>query len=48
MKLPSGEYHKTSLMISQHSFKQWLGAVSQQDITLVKIDSVLYGVIRPQ
>ena len=31
--LHSDECHKTSLMISQHCFKYWLGAVRQQAIT---------------
>ena len=39
--LPSGECHKTSLMISQHWFRLWLGAGWQQTITWTSVDQVL-------
>ena len=46
VKLPSGECHSTSLMISQHSFRNGLlGAVTvvrQQAITWANIDQVLW------
>ena len=38
VKLPSDECHKTLLMISQHLFRQWLGAVRQQAITCTNVD----------
>ena len=37
-KLPSDECHKTLLMISQHWFRWWLGAVRQQAITWANVD----------
>ena len=40
--LSSGEYHKTSLMSSQHWFRLWLGAVRQQAITWTNVDQVLW------
>ena len=50
MKLLSGEYHRTPLMISQHWFRLWLGAVRQQAITWANIDPDLchYDIFRPQ
>ena len=41
MKLPSDECHWTLLMISQHWFRQWLGAVRQQALTWTNVDSDL-------
>ena len=38
VKLPSDESHWTLLMISQHWFRWWLGAVRQQAITWVNVD----------
>ena len=38
MKLPSDEFHWTVLMISQHWFRLWLGAVRQQAITWAHVD----------
>ena len=38
MKLLSGECHNTSLIISQHWFRLWLGAVRQQAITWANVD----------
>ena len=38
MKLPSDECHWTFLMISQHWFRQWFGAVRQQAITWANVD----------
>ena len=35
------ECHRTLLMISQHWFREWLGAVRQQAITWASVDSVL-------
>ena len=40
IKLPSIEWHKTSLMVRQHCFRQWLGAIMQQAITWTSIDQV--------
>ena len=37
VKLPSGECHKTSLMISQLRFRQWLGAIMRQAIIWANI-----------
>ena len=42
-KLPSDECHKTVLMISQHWFRQWLGAVRQQAITWANVDPDLWS-----
>ena len=42
MKLPSDECHKALLMISQHWFREWLGAVRQQAITWANVDPDLY------
>ena len=39
---PSGECHNTSLMISQHWFRQWLGAVRQQAITWTRVDKICF------
>ena len=39
MKLPSGECHKTSLLMSQHWFGWWLGAVRHQAITRANVNS---------
>ena len=38
VKLPSDECHNTLLMISQHWFRWWLGAVNQQAITWSNVD----------
>ena len=38
VKFILAECHKTSLMISQHWFRQWLGAVRQQAITWANVD----------
>ena len=38
VKLPSEESHWTLVMISQHWFRQWLGAVRQQAIALANVD----------
>ena len=38
MKFPSSEWDKISLMISQHWFRQWLGAVRHQAITWANVD----------
>ena len=38
-RLPSDECHWTLLMISQHWFRYWLGAVRQQAITWANVDS---------
>ena len=40
MIMPSDECHRTLLMISQHWFRWWLGAVRQQTITWANVDSV--------
>ena len=37
-KLPSEEHHWTLVMIGQHWFRQWLGAVRQQAITWTNVD----------
>ena len=37
MIIPLDEFHKT-LVLSQHWFRQWLGAVRQQAITWAKVD----------
>ena len=42
MKFLSGEYHNTSLIISQHWLRQWLGAVKQQAITWANVDPDLW------
>ena len=39
---PSGECQKTLLMINQHWFMWWVGAVRQQAITWAHVVSVLY------
>ena len=41
LKLSSSEYHKTSLLISQHRVRWWLGAVRKQAIFWSKIDQSL-------
>ena len=41
MKFPSGECHKTSLMISQYCFRQWLGVSRQHAITCGNLVPVL-------
>ena len=38
MIMPSDECHGTYLKISQHWFRQWLGAVRQQAITWANVD----------
>ena len=52
VKLPSGECHRTSLMISQHWFRYWLSTVRQQAIHYLSqcwLRSLSpYGVTRPQ
>ena len=40
VKMPSGEFNKPSLMIIQHCFRSWLGAIRQQAITWVNVDPV--------
>ena len=42
MELPLGECHKTSLMISQHWLRYWLGAIRQQAITWINDDPDIY------
>ena len=42
MKLFSGECHRIPLMISQHWFRWWLGAIRHQAITWANVDPVLY------
>ena len=42
VKLPSNECHWTLLMISQHWFRKWLGAVQHQVITSDNVDPDLY------
>ena len=42
VKLPSNECHGTLLMISQHWFRKWLGAVRHQVITSDNVDPDLY------
>ena len=37
--MPTDECHRTLLMISQHWFRWWLGAVMQQAITSANVDS---------
>ena len=44
--LRSGEYHKASLMISQHNFRWLLGAVMLQAITWTNVEQDLYGITR--
>ena len=39
-KLLPDEYHKTASIISQHSFRYWLGVISQQAITWTNVDQV--------
>ena len=41
VKLPSGEYHKTSLKISQHWFWHWLGVIRKQAVTWANVDPVV-------
>ena len=41
MIMSSDECHKTLLMISQHWFRWWLGAVRQQAITWASVDQDL-------
>ena len=38
MMIPSDECHRTLLIISQHWFRLWLGAVRQQAITRANVD----------
>ena len=40
--LLSGECHGTPLMISQHCFRYWLGAIKHQAITLTNLDPKLF------
>ena len=40
MIMPSNKWHRTLLMINQHWFRWWLGAVRQQAITWANVDSV--------
>ena len=42
LKFLSGEYHNTSLIISQHWLRQWLGAARQQTITWANVDPDLW------
>ena len=44
VKLPSGECHKTSLMISKHRFKWWLGSARPQVITWTNVDHVYHTI----
>ena len=37
-KLPSDEHHGTLMMINQHRFREWLGAVRHQAITWTNVD----------
>ena len=39
MIIPSDEYHRTILMISQHWVRLWLGAIRQQAISWANIDT---------
>ena len=41
VKLFSGDWRRSLLMISQHWFRQWLGAVRQQAITWTSVDQDL-------
>ena len=41
MMMPSDECHRTLVMISQHWFRWWLGAVRQQVITCANVDLYL-------
>ena len=41
MMMSSDECHRTLLMISQHCFRWWLGAVRQQAITWTSVDQDL-------
>ena len=41
VKLPSGDFHCTSLMRSQQWFRWWLGAIRQQAMTWANVDHVL-------
>ena len=43
VNLPSDECHWTLLMISQHWFRKWLGAIRQQATTWAIVDPVLCG-----
>ena len=47
--MPAGECHGTLLMICQHWFRKWPGAIRQQAITRVSVDPDLchhnYGII---
>ena len=38
VKILSGECHSTPLMISQHWFRWWLGAIKQQSVTWANVD----------
>ena len=38
VNLALDECHSTLLMISQHWFREWLGAISQQAITWANVD----------
>ena len=42
VNLPVDECHSTLLMISQHWFSEWLGAVRQQAIAWADVDPDLY------
>ena len=43
MIMPPDECDKTLPMISQHWFREWLGAVKQQAITWANVESVTYS-----
>ena len=47
MKLPSGKYHWTLLMGSQHWFNWWFGAIRHQSIALANVDLYLCCYIMP-
>ena len=40
VKLPSGECHKTSLIISEHCFQKYHGVIMQQVITWTNVDTI--------
>ena len=46
VKLSSGDCHRTLLMITQHCFRWWLGAVRHQAITWAIVDPDLSEVMR--
>ena len=42
VKLVLGEWHSTPLIIGQHWFRKWLGAVNQESITWASVDPDLW------